>query len=433
MDNERLNILFLSADPSDAARLRLSQESRDIQERLRMSNERDKFKFYERLSVRVRDISQAILDIEPQIVHFSGHGERTGELCFENQLGKVQTVQPDALANLFKLASDHVNCVLLNACYSEIQAQAIVKHIPFVIGMNKAIGDLAAITFAVGFYKALGAGRSIEKAYEFGCVEMQLENTGEHSTPRLYTKEEELHIASDSNKVQSSKRDNNLASEQGIDYTHLRNLLVAGNWKEADLETCKIMLKISKREEKGWLDNESIHALPCQDLCTIDILWVKYSNGRFGFSVQKQIWQEINESTLVVFGDRVGWRAKGNWLIDYHSDFTFSLDASAGHLPCFATWCNGWPWGEMWQREFGSSGRLVEIFHSTVFNGTSFLVNDWNSKFIENSRRKSISALMSRLEYCNLLLGKNKKQSYFIWVFFLLFSSCLVSLFLIQA
>ena len=224
-----------------------------------------------------------------------------------------------------------------------------------------------------------------------------------------------------------------LLSNKKIDYTQLRNLLAAGNWKEADLETCRIMLKISNRGEKGWLDNESILNLPCQDLLTVDRLWVKYSRGRFGFSVQQQIWQEINESTLIAFAERVGWRVEGNWLIDYHSDFTFSLNASKGHLPCFATWCDGWIWGEMWQKEFGSSGRLAEIFSSTVFHYTSFIVNDWNSNFFEKNRRKSISALMSRLKYCNSLLESNNKQSYFIWVFFLLFSSCLVSLFLIQA
>jgi hypothetical protein len=91
---------------------------------------------------------------------------------------------------LFKLVTDHVNCVVLNACYSDIQAEAIVEHIPFVIGMKRAIGDEAAIAFAVGFYKALGANRSIEEAYEFGCVEIQLQGIPEESTPVLRKKQE---------------------------------------------------------------------------------------------------------------------------------------------------------------------------------------------------------------------------------------------------
>jgi len=89
---------------------------------------------------------------------------------------------------LFEQFAHQVNCVLLNACYSETQARAIAKHIEYVIGMNKAIGDRAAIAFAVGFYQALGAGRTIEDAYELGCVQIRLQDIPEHLTPVLIKK-----------------------------------------------------------------------------------------------------------------------------------------------------------------------------------------------------------------------------------------------------
>lgn len=57
--------------------------------------------------------------------------------------------------------SEHVECVLINAYYSEIQADAIVQYISYIIGMEKEIGDTAAVKFAVGFYDALGAGKSM--------------------------------------------------------------------------------------------------------------------------------------------------------------------------------------------------------------------------------------------------------------------------------
>ncbi|MFB2769693.1 CHAT domain-containing protein [Pelatocladus sp. BLCC-F211] len=187
MNSDRqIKILFLASDPSDASRLRLGQELRDIRERLQLAKERDKFILESRESVRPGDITQAIFDVEPQIVHFSGHGMSTGELCFEDLVGKIQTVKPDALAALFELVADQVNCVVLNACYSQVQAEAIAQHIPFVIGMNKAIPDNAAIAFAVGFYKALGAGRTVEQAYKFGCVEIRLQSIPEHLTPVLH-------------------------------------------------------------------------------------------------------------------------------------------------------------------------------------------------------------------------------------------------------
>nr|WP_236117195.1 CHAT domain-containing protein [Hassalia byssoidea] len=162
------------------------QELRDIRERLQLSKQRDRFILESRESVRIRDITQAIFDVDPQIVHFSGHGTSTGELYFESLTGKSQLVQADALANLFELVAEKIDCVVLNACYSEIQAKAIAQHIRFVIGMNQAIGDKGAIAFSVGFYKALAANRSIEEAYQFGCVEIQLYNLPEHLKPVIY-------------------------------------------------------------------------------------------------------------------------------------------------------------------------------------------------------------------------------------------------------
>ncbi len=178
----------MAADPSDVTRLRLMQELRDIREKLQLSKQRDSFVLDSRESARPGDITQAFYDIAPQIVHFSGHGTDTGELYFENELGKSQPVKPNALESLFKHFSEEISCVVLNACYSETLAKAISKHIPFVIGMNKAIGDEAAITFATGFYKALGAGRSFEKAYELAKAEMEAEGFQDNLTPVLYIK-----------------------------------------------------------------------------------------------------------------------------------------------------------------------------------------------------------------------------------------------------
>lgn len=181
-----VSILFLAADPTNASRLRLGEEFREIQEKLKLAKLRDQFKLeLPQLSLRPEDISQALLDTQSQIVHFSGHGTSTGALCFENPLGEIQHVQPDALAALFEQFVNQVNCVLLNACYSETQAKAIAAHIPYVIGMNQAIGDKAAIAFAIGFYQALGAGRTIDGSYKLGCLQIRLQDIPEHLTPVL--------------------------------------------------------------------------------------------------------------------------------------------------------------------------------------------------------------------------------------------------------
>jgi tetratricopeptide (TPR) repeat protein len=186
MENSPIKILFLAPDPSNAARLRLGEELREIQDKL---NDRDKFELSSRWAVRPRDVLRTIVDTKPQIVHFSGHGTETGELCMEDEQGNVQPIQPEALAALFKLVPEYVKCIVINTCFSEPQAKAIAEHIPFVIGMREEIGDKAAIEFAVGFYTALEADQSIEKieqAFELGRVQIQLSGIpAEHNIPTL--------------------------------------------------------------------------------------------------------------------------------------------------------------------------------------------------------------------------------------------------------
>ena len=128
-----------------------------------------------------------------------------------------------------------------------------------------------------------------------------------------------------------------LSSEVGIDYTYLRDLLVAGNWQQADVETVNLMLSASGRKKEGWIDLNSIRSFPCADLRTINRLWLKYSNGHFGFSVQKSIWESVGgnvEADVKIykqFCDRIGWYTKGDFF--YYSNLTFDLSAPKGHLP----------------------------------------------------------------------------------------------------
>ncbi|WP_414571761.1 GUN4 domain-containing protein [Nostoc sp. CCY 9925] len=150
---------------------------------------------------------------------------------------------------------------------------------------------------------------------------------------------------------------NNLSSEKDVDYTRLHDLLKAEKWKQADEETLAVMLKASGREREGSLDFKSFENFPCADLRTIDQLWVKYSNGHFGFSVQKRIW-ERERKDYEKFGEYVGWlkyeivgekenvnkllellgfkeetvtRTQQRWL--NYSEFRFNTSSPKGHLP----------------------------------------------------------------------------------------------------
>lgn len=187
-DTKLKSILLLSANPKGTKSLRLQEEEEEIKMRLRLAGY-GKVPINSRGATKPRDIQQAMLDFKPQIVHFSGHGAGEDGLVFEDATGQEKLVSSEALAGLFDLFYDRgVECVVLNACYAEFQARAIAQHIPYVIGMSQAIGDRAAIEFAVGFYAAIGAGETIEFAYRLGCNTIQLEGIPGHLIPILFTK-----------------------------------------------------------------------------------------------------------------------------------------------------------------------------------------------------------------------------------------------------
>jgi serine/threonine protein kinase len=199
----------------------------------------------------------------------------------------------------------------------------------------------------------------------------------EKRTPTVLKFRENLGLVSSGNPGEVE-----LKSAVGMDYRKLRDYLAQGKWKEADEETKRVMLAVAKREKEGWLNEGSIDNFPCEDLRTIDQLWVKYSDGKFGFSVQKRIYQslggtrEYNREIWEKFGDKVGWkkgesrgiweklgdkigwREGGSWL--YYEDITFDKKAPEGHLPAgcgdrevYLGYVYGYAW---WRKRVGWGG-----------------------------------------------------------------------------
>lgn len=171
----KTKILILASNPKRTHSLELQREIRDLTETIKRSPDRDRFIIETRLAVRPQDLQAALLEAKPRIVHFCGHGEGERGLVLENDLGEPHLVSKEALADLFRHFSQQIECVLLNACYTEVQAKEIVQHLNFVVGMRQPILDRSAIAFSAGFYGALGAGESITKAYDFGCNRIHLD------------------------------------------------------------------------------------------------------------------------------------------------------------------------------------------------------------------------------------------------------------------
>jgi len=187
-NNQQQKILLLAAIPQN---LRLDKETREIEEPIKRSVKRDSFEIKTRTAVRVQDIRRAIAEERPQIVHFCGHGMEDGSLVLEDDSGNQKPVLPRGLAALFQLHKDYVKCVLLNACYSALPAQAISRHINYVIGMNQPIDDRVAIVFAQGFYDGLGYDNVdkldvIQRAFDEGVVAIELENLVQGERPLIW-------------------------------------------------------------------------------------------------------------------------------------------------------------------------------------------------------------------------------------------------------
>jgi len=182
-----VKILFLSANPLDTSPLRIDEEIRAIDEKLRWAEYRDLFEIKQQWAVRVTDLQEHLLRHQPHIVHFSGHGSPSSAIILQDNLGVSQPVSANALSRLFATLKDNIQCVVLNACYSEEQARAIAEHIECVVGMSKAITDASAIHFAASFYQALGYGRSIKTAFDLGCGQIDLAGLDELETPKLLT------------------------------------------------------------------------------------------------------------------------------------------------------------------------------------------------------------------------------------------------------
>lgn len=135
---------------------------------------------------------------------------------------------------------------------------------------------------------------------------------------------------------------NHISAEKGvIRYRHLQDLLADGKWKEADKETCLVMLQAvdQNQKKKDWIKQGGIENFPCTDLLTIDKLWLEHSNGHFGFSIQKKIYLnvggkldcEYHKRAWRKFCDCVGWRVEKKWL--HYSNITFKTSDPEGHLP----------------------------------------------------------------------------------------------------
>lgn len=198
----KIRILFLSANPEGTTKLQVIQEYKLIDSKIQASEYRDQFDLEQSHAVSLMELQTLLLRFKPNIVHFSGHGSKTGALIFENLEGLPEEAPPKALSVLFRIINEgasseesqdsRINCVVLSACYSIKQAKAIAQHVDCVIGISEAIKDTSATNFAASFYQALGFGKSVQTAFEFGRNQLELSDDADESILKLEYKSDVL-------------------------------------------------------------------------------------------------------------------------------------------------------------------------------------------------------------------------------------------------
>ena len=185
---DKIKILFITADPRNEVRLRLLEERRTLDTVLQSSNYREMFAVDDLPSCRLQDLSHGLLRFRPTIIHFSGHGSPNG-LCFEADDGTSKLVDPASLGRLLSLARKNgLQGVLMNACSSESQVESIAGAVEHVIAMESVIGDREAISFTREFYGALGAGETFDSAFEWAHAGSGLDPDTSALKPHLHKK-----------------------------------------------------------------------------------------------------------------------------------------------------------------------------------------------------------------------------------------------------
>jgi CHAT domain len=161
---ERLRILFLAANPMATSRLDLEEELRSLEAELRAVKHRDDIDLIAAHAVRPDDVVRLLRQEAPTVIHFSGHGSQQG-IIMRGDSYDLEVSGP-ALARVF--SNRNIKMVVLNACFSDLQAEALTAAAPVVVGTTASVGDEAARRFSAAFYRTIGNGYPVREAFRDG-------------------------------------------------------------------------------------------------------------------------------------------------------------------------------------------------------------------------------------------------------------------------
>ncbi|MBE9042169.1 GUN4 domain-containing protein [Oscillatoriales cyanobacterium LEGE 11467] len=353
----------------------------------------------------------SILKQKPHIFHFIGHGrlsdenhQNVGQIAFVDEFGGVSWEDANDFSNLF--TRNWRGILVLQACESGalsesqpfvgLASRVVQQNVPVVIAMQYEVSNSTASQFSCRFYKELAEGKPVDVAVQESRYAIALSpkryRTRDFATPVIF-----MQVA-DGNLFQWQENTRTLldikqpsilqnkSQKKQVSCAHLETLLSLKSWREADKETKQIVLTSRNKINSPGLEIEDVEELDIKLLEMIDSLWMKYSDNKFGISLQHNIWKKIISTPIMYgfirrlfskdnedstqkdkenvyrFGEQVGWcqinKPDNQKWIPYKK-LTFNLDACEGHLPYSRTWCSR-KWGHGPKR----FARLMSKFES---------------------------------------------------------------------
>ena len=183
---DKIKVLFLASDPfREGAPLRLDEEVRAIRRAIDRGSARDTLELVPLFALRTRDLQEALMRYQPQVVHFASHGSEPGDIILGDEYGRPRPVGKEALGRLIGILNNAVKAVVMNGCDTLGTVEVLSEVVDYAIGMNRPVTDDSAIVFAEAFYVALSMGQPVGASFDLAVNQLQLEGNDESTTPVL--------------------------------------------------------------------------------------------------------------------------------------------------------------------------------------------------------------------------------------------------------
>lgn len=180
-----VKLLFLTASPVNWQALQVEEELRALMQILSSQESKNRLDLAYHGAVRLKELRVFLLKHNPCILHFAGHGNELGEILVKDEFGRSSPIPAEAFGEMLAILSTNLRCVILNACYTDKQANVIGNYVDAVIVMQAQIEDRSAIAFTKGFYEALIYNHTLQTCFESGLNEIKLQRLSGQETPRL--------------------------------------------------------------------------------------------------------------------------------------------------------------------------------------------------------------------------------------------------------